>query len=137
MTSSCCTDVMKSNSETFGIESGYGKEVIEWINEEARKDDLNLEARTYNYEVATQNFGSFELFSWVGDIQAARKLIVKASKRFKVKVIEGGYKTRERILKMSKQDYAMVRRGDKVIGHIAFTAPILGGQWQVTKEELR
>lgn len=137
MTGSRCTDVMKSNSETFGIESGYGKEVIEWINEEAKKDDLNLEARTYNYEVATQNFGSFELFSWIGDIQAARKLIVKASKRFKIKVIEGGYKTRERILKISKQDYAMVRRGDKVIGHIAFTASRIGGQWQVTKEELR
>jgi hypothetical protein len=129
--------MMKSNSETFGIESGYGKEVIEWINGEARKDDLNFEARTYDYEVATQNFGSFEMFSWIGDIQTARKLIVKASKRFKIKVIEGGFKTKERILKLSKQDYAMVRRGDKVIGHIAFTAPMLGGQWQVTKEELR
>lgn len=137
MTGSAVQIVMKSNSETFGIESGYGKEVIEWINEEAKKDDLNFEARTYNYEVATQNFGSFEMFSWIGDIQSARKLIVKASKRFKIKVIEGGFKTKERILKLSKQDYAMVRRGDKVIGHIAFTAPILGGQWQVTKEELR
>ena len=129
--------MLKSNSETFGIESGYGKEVIEWINGEARKDDLNFEARTYDYEVATQNFGSFEMFSWIGDIQTARKLIVKASKRFKIKVIEGGFKTKERILKLSKQDYAMVRRGDKVIGHIAFTAPMLGGHWQVTKEELR
>jgi len=129
--------VMKSNSETFGIESGYGKEVIEWLNEEARKNDLNFEARSYNYVVATQNFGSFELFSWVGDIQTARKIIVKASKRFKIKVIEGGYKTKEAILKISKQDYAMVRRGDKIIGHIAFTASRFGGQWQVTKEELR
>lgn len=131
------TDMMKGNSETFGIESGYGKEVIEWINGEAKKDDLNFEARSYDYEVVTQNFGSFELFSWIGDIQAARKLIVKASKRFKIKVIEGGYKTRERILKISKQDYAMVRRGDKVIGHIAFTSSRFGGQWQVVKEELR
>lgn len=137
MTGLCVQTVMKGNSETFGIESGYGKEVIEWINEEARKDDLNFEARSYNYVVATQNFGSFELFSWIGDIQTARKIIVKASKRFKIKVIEGGYKTKERILKISKQDYAMVRRGDKIIGHIAFTSSIFGGQWQVTKEELR
>ncbi len=128
---------MKGNSETFGVESGYGKEAIEWLNEEAKKNDLNFEARSYGYEVSTQNFGSFEMFSWMGDIQTARKLIVKASKRFKIKVIEGGYKTRERILKISKQDYAMVRRGDKVIGHIAFTSSRLGGQWQVTKEELR
>jgi hypothetical protein len=128
---------MKGNSETFGVESGYGKEVIEWINEEARKNDLNFEAKSYNYEISTQNFGSFEMFSWIGDIQTARKIIVKASKRFKIKVIEGGYKTKERILKISKQDYAMVRRGDKVIGHIAFTSSRLGGQWQVAKEELR
>lgn len=137
MTGQCCTDVMKGNSETFGIESGHGKEVIEWINEEARKDDLNFEARSYSYEISTQNFGSFEMFSWVGDIQTARKIIVKASKRFKIKVIEGGYKTKERILKIKKQDYAMVRRGDKVIGHIAFTSSRLGGHWQVAKEELR
>lgn len=137
MTGSVVRIVMKGNSETFGIESGYAKEVIEWMNAEAEKNDLNFEARSYNYQVTTQNFGSFEMFSWIGDIQTARKIIVKASKRFKIKVIEGGYKTKERILKINRQDYALVRRGDKVIGHIAFTSPRFGGQWQVTKEELR
>ena len=37
------------------------------------------------------------MFSWIGDVQVARKLIIKASKRFKVKVIEGGYKPKDKV----------------------------------------
>jgi hypothetical protein len=128
---------MKMNSETFGVEIGYGQEAIEWLNQEAKNDGLKFEARLYGQQVTTQNFGSFELFSWMGDVQVARKLLVKASKRFKIKVIEGGYKTKEKIFKISKQDYAMVRKGDRVIGHLEFSAPRFGGNWQVTNEELR
>lgn len=128
---------MKMDSETFGIEKGHGQEAIEWLNEEAKKGDLKFEARLYGQEIDTQNFGTFEMFSWVGDVQTARKLTIKVSKRFKIKVIEGGYKTKEKILKLSKQDYGVVRKGDKVIGHLAFSAPMLGGKWQVSEEELR
>ena len=128
---------MKMNSETFGVEIGYGQEAIEWLNQEAKNYGLKFEARLYGQQVTTQNFGSFELFSWMGDVQVARKLLVKASKRFKIKVIEGGYKTKEKIFKISKQDYAMVRKGDRVIGHLEFSAPRFGGNWQVTNEELR
>jgi len=128
---------MKMDSETFGIEDGYGQEAIDWLNEEAKKDKLKFEARLYGEEIETQNFGTFEMFSWIGDVQVARKLVIKASKRFKIKVIEGGYKTKDRIFKMSKQDYGLVRKGDKVIGRLAFTAPMLGGKWKVSEEELR
>jgi hypothetical protein len=129
--------MMKSESETFGIEKGYGQQAVEWLNEEAKKDNLRFEARLYGHEVVTKNFGAFELFSWVGDIQVARKLIIKVSKRFKIKVIEGGYKTKERILKFSRQDYGMIRKGDKVIGHIELSSSRFGGDWKVEKEELR
>ncbi len=128
---------MKSDSETFGVEKGYGKQAIEWLNEEAKQNGLKFEARLYGQEISTQNFGSFELFSWVGDIQVARKLTIKVSKRFKIKVIEGAYKTKEKILKLKKQDYGVVRKGDKVLGHLAFSAPRFGGNWEVTQEELR
>jgi hypothetical protein len=129
--------MVKSDSETFGVENGYGQQVIEWLNAEAKQNHLNLEARLYGHQVNTQNFGSFELFSWIGDIQAARKLIIKASKRFKIKVIEGGYKTKERIFKIKRQDYGVVRKGDKVIGHLEFSSSRLGGDWHVEQEELR
>jgi hypothetical protein len=129
--------MVKSDSETFGIEKGYGKQAIEWLNDEAKQNNLNFEARLYGYEVTTQNFGSFELFSWIGDMQVARKLVTKVSKRFKIKVIEGGYKTKEKIVKFKKQDYGMVRKGDKVIGHLEFSSSRFGGNWQIEKEELR
>lgn len=128
---------MKSDSETFGIEKGHGQEAIEWLNGEAKKDNLKFEARLYGHEIETQNFGTFEMFSWMGDIQVARRLTIKVSKRFKIKVIEGGYKTKEKILKMTKQDYGLVRKGDKVIGRVAFSAPRIGGNWKIENEELR
>jgi len=124
------------NSESFGIESGYGSEVIEWLNDEAKKQNLKFEARLYGHTITTQNFGAFEMFSWVGDVQIARKLIIKASKRFKIKVIEGGYKTKERIFHTKKSDYAMVRKGEEVIGHLEFEASRFGNEkWRVKVEE--
>ncbi|MGI0065010.1 MAG: hypothetical protein ACREAL_09130, partial [Nitrosopumilaceae archaeon] len=121
---------------SFAVESGYGLKVIEWLNEEAKKQNLKFEARLYGHTITTQNFGSFEMFSWVGDVQIARKLIIKASKRFKIKVIEGGYKTKERIFHTKKSDYAIVRREDKVIGHLELEASRFASEkWQVKKEE--
>lgn len=129
--------MVKSDSETFGIEKGHGSEAVRWLNEEAKKDGLRFEARLYGHEVTTQNFGVFELFSWIGDIQVARRLTIKVSKRFKIKVIEGGYKTKEKTIDFRRHDYGMVRKGDKVIGHVALSASRLGGDWQVEQEELR
>lgn len=124
------------NSESFGVESGFGSKVIEWLNDEAKKQNLKFEARLYGHTIATQNFGSFEMFSWIGDVQIARKLIIKASKRFKIKVIEGGYKTKERIFHTKKSDYAIVRKGEDVIGHLEFEASRFGSEkWRVKVEE--
>jgi len=76
------------------------------------------------------------MFSWVGDSKAARSLVIKASKRFKIKVIEGSYKAKEIMLKLDKTDYAMVRKGDRVIGHIEFSSSRLtGSKWIVKLEE--
>ena len=126
------------DSETFGIESGHGDRVIRWLNDSAKSEKIRFEARGYGYEIATENFGSFEMFSWMGDVQHARRLITKAGKRFRIRTVEGGYKTRERTFSVGKTDYAMVRRGDKLVGHLRFEAPRLGGgQWTVTAEERR
>ena len=125
------------DSESFGAERGRGREVVDWINEQAAKRHYRLEARLYGHDIETENFGAFEMFSWVGDVKNARSLVVKASKRFGVRVIEGGYKPRERVLRMRRSDYAMVRRGDRVIGHLELEAPLLGGMWRVRAEERR
>ncbi len=122
------------DSETFGIEKGHGEEVITWLNEQSK--DSKFEARLYGYSVATKNFGEFEMFSWMGDVQVARKLIIKASKRFKIRVIEGGYKPKERIFRMKKIDFAKVRKGDKTIGQLEFEVNRFGNnQWEIKNEE--
>ena len=124
------------DSETFAVESGFGSKVMEWLNEEAKENNLKFEARLYDHTLITQNFGSFEMFSWIGDVNVARKMINKASKRFKIRVIEGGYKTKERILHTKKSDYGIVRRGDKIIGHIELEASRFGrDKWKIKGEE--
>jgi len=124
------------DSETFGIENGYGDEVVSWLNEQAKSNKTKLEARLYGYVIHTKNFGDFEMFSWVGDVQSARKLIVKASKRFKIKIIEGGYKPKERVYRLKKFDYAKIRKGEKTIGQIEFEVSRFGNnQWEIKDEE--
>lgn len=126
------------DSETFGIEKGFGQKVISWINEQAKKNKSKFEARLYDYDITTKNFGTFEMFSWIGDIQVVRNLVVKASKRFKVKIIEGGYTPKERTFTMKKSDYAMVRKGDKVLGHLEFESSRFGFEkWKIKDEERR
>lgn len=126
------------SSETFAVEKGYGKDAIKWMNEQAKKERLKFEARLYGHEISTKNFGEFEMFSWMGDTKVARSLIIKASNRFKIKVIEGGYKARVIMLKLDSTDYAMVRKGERIIGHIEFfSSRITGSRWQVKLEERR
>ena len=125
-------------SETFGAEKGAGEELVQWMNEEAKKRKQKFEARLYDYTIKTENFGTFEMFSWMGDVKNARSLIVKASKKFRVKVIEGGYKAKEKVYSTKKSDFAMVRKGDRVIGHLKFTAARFGkGDWELVEEERR
>ena len=125
-----------AGSESFGVESGFGEQVLEWMNSEAKKRKSKFEARAYNYEITTKNFGTFDMFSWIGDVKVARNLIIKASKRFKVKVIEGGYRTKEKVLKSKKTDFAMVRKGERVIGHLEFSSSVFrSSMWKLKNEE--
>ena len=130
------SNIKLADSESFGIEKGYGKLAVDWMNEEAKKMNWKFEARLYGYEITTKNFGQFEMYSWIGDPKAARDLIIRGSKRFKIKVIEGGYKTRLMILKLARNEYGIVRRGDRTIGQIEFTSTRLtASKWAVSKEE--
>jgi hypothetical protein len=124
------------DSETFGIEKGYGLQAVEWMNTGAKELGWKFEARLYDYEITTKNFGSFEMFSLIADPKAAREMTMRASKRFKIKVIEGGYKTRKLLIKLAKNEYGMVKKGDRVIGQIEFESARFGHRdWKVTKEE--
>lgn len=124
------------NSETFGVQKGHGEEIINWLNEQSKTHKGKLEARLYGYTVTTKNFGEFEMFSWIGDVQIARKLIIKASKKFKIKIIEGGYKPKEKVFKMKKFDFAKVKKGDKTVGQLEFAVSRFGNaEWEIQNEE--
>lgn len=124
------------DSETFGVERGYGTQAVEWMNEEAKRVGWKFEARLYDYEIQTKNFGTFEMFSLIGDPKAAREITMRASKRFKIKVIEGGYKTRKFLVKVAKNEYGVVKKGDRIVGQIEFESPRFSqGEWKITKEE--
>ena len=124
------------NSETFGVQKGHGEEIVGWLNEQSKIQNNKLEARLYGYEITTKNFGDFEMFSWMGDVQIARRMIIKASKKFKIKVIEGGYKPKEKIFKMKKFDFAKVKKGDKTVGQLEFAVSRFGNaQWEIQNEE--
>ncbi|HJM79117.1 MAG TPA: hypothetical protein QF656_01070 [Nitrosopumilus sp.] len=124
------------NSETFGVQKGHGKEIVDWLNEQSKNQNNKLEARLYNHTITTKNFGDFEMFSWIGDVQIARRMIIKASKKFKIKVIEGGYKPKEKLFKMKKFDFAKVKKGDKTIGQLEFAVSRFGNaQWEIQDEE--
>jgi hypothetical protein len=126
------------DSETFGVEIGYGIHAVEWMNQEAKRMGWKFEARLYNYEINTKNFGSFEMFSLIADPKAAREITNRASRRFKIKVIEGGYKTRKFLMRVVKNEYGLVKKGDRVIGQIEFeSSRFANDNWKITKEERR
>jgi len=125
-----------AGSESFGVESGFGEQVLEWMNNEAKKRKSKFEARSYSYEITTKNFGTFEMFSWIGDVKAAIRLIIKASRHFKIRLIEGGYRTKVKVLKSKKTDFAMVRKGARVTGHLEFSSSLFGDtRWKLKTEE--
>jgi len=124
--------------QVYGAEKGYGTKIVSWIDEQATSAGLKLEINLENYLLNTQNFGDFELFSLSDDSLSVRKLILKAGKRFGVKMIEGGYKEKARILRRKKSDYAKVLKNEKVIGHLELETPRFGSKkWEIKAEERR
>lgn len=122
----------------YGAEKGHGKIIVDWLNEQARSDKLDFEARYEEGLLSTQNFGEFDLFLMSDDSASIRKLLTKAGKRFGVKMIEGGYEEKARIIRRKKSDYAKVLKGEKIIGHLELETARFGSKkWQVKLEERR
>jgi len=90
-------------SETFGIQSGFADQAIEWMNDQAKKHNFKFEARSYNHKIETKNFGAFEMFSWIGDVKTARSLIVRVSKRFKARLLKEAISRKTRYSKEKSQ----------------------------------
>ncbi|MCH7966660.1 MAG: hypothetical protein IIB02_04470 [Thaumarchaeota archaeon] len=125
--------------QVYGAEKGNGKKVVSWLKEQVESTGLKLEIKLEDYIISTQNFGDFELISLSNDSIPVRKLISKVGKRYGIRMIEGGYKEKARILRRRKSDYAKVLlKGEKVIGHLEFETPRFGAKkWKIKLEEKR
>ena len=122
--------------QVYGAEKGNGEKVTEWLNEQAEDSGIKLKVKLENSVLTTQNFGDFELLSLSDDSVSSRKLLLKAGKRFGIRMIEGGYKEVARIIRRRKSDYAKVLKGDKIIGHLELETSRFGAKkWEVKAEE--
>lgn len=110
-----------ARSDNFALEKSKAEKAINWMNSYAATRNKKFNSKLSGYILSTVNFGNFEVLSWEGDWSAARHIIVKASSKLNMKVVEAGYHTKTNILQsflgLSKE-YAKVYSGGALIGNI-------------------
>jgi hypothetical protein len=124
-----------AGADSFGVEQGKAQQVVEWMNEHAKKNNKKFEARLAGYTMQTTKFGSFEMIAWSGDWQVARSIIQKASNKMRAKVIESGYHEKRDLLSAmfgSSSEFGKVYSNGKLVGQIETVKK--SGRW-ISKEE--
>lgn len=127
--------IMLAGADSFAAEHGKAQEIIEWMNEYAKKNNQKFQAKLSGYAMQTTKFGTFEIISWSGDWPAARNLIKKASSKVGVKVIESGYHEKRDLLSAmfgSPSEFGKVYSNGKLAGQIEMVKK--SGKW-VSKTE--
>jgi len=125
------------SSDTFGAQAGSGEKVVQWMNEQIGRKNKEGKMELSGQVIETSRFGKFELLAYDGDLPFARDLIVKASKRFKIKTLEGGYKPKAFFsFSVGSREYAKVHSNGSLVGYVELTkARLLGAKWGVTSEK--
>ena len=100
------------------------------------EESLSLLSSSKSENILTKNVSNNSLdYRGFFDRQWSRVSFAN-SKKFKIKVIEGGYKPKDKIFKMKKLDFAKIKKGDKTIGQLEFAVSRFGnGQWEIQDEE--
>jgi hypothetical protein len=125
-----------AGADNFAVEQGMGARAVIWMNSFSAKSNMNFDCMLKGYSIVTIHFGTFEVISWKGEWSDARKIIVKASHKLNMKVIEGGYHQKDNILMSligASKEYAKVYRKGTFIGTL-----ILGkrsGHWAIILEK--
>lgn len=125
-----------TSANNFALEQGKSAKAIDWMNSYAKMKNRKLEIRSENYSLSTLKFGNFEAISWNGDWSAARLIIVKASSKLNMKVIEAGYHKKGSLLSSllgGSDEIAKVYSGGKLIGNIVLKSK--SGKWIVKSEK--
>ena len=87
-----------AGADNFAVEQGKAEKAIEWMNSYAKKNNKNLQVKLERYSLPTIRFGNFEFISWKGDWSAARSIMLKASSKLNMKVLEAGYHKKGNLL---------------------------------------
>ena len=125
-----------TSANNFALEQGKSAKAIDWMNSYAKMKNRKLEVRLENYSLSTLKFGNFDAISWNGDWSAARLIIVKASSKLNMKVIEAGYHKKGSLLSSllgGSDEIAKVYSGGKLVGNIVLKSK--SGKWIVKSEK--
>ena len=126
-----------ASADNFAIEQGKADKAIEWMNLYAKKSNKKFEAKLQGYQLSTIKFGSFEVISWKGDWSTARNIMLKASSRLNMKVLEAGYHEKGNLLSSffgTSREFAKVYRTGNLIGQIELGSK--SGKWTIKSEKL-
>ncbi|NAL77388.1 hypothetical protein [Nitrososphaera sp. AFS] len=124
-------------ANNFALQQNKAQLAAEWINSYAIKNNRNLELELEGYFLHTTNFGDFEVVSWKGDWAAARKMMIVASRKLNIKVVDSGYHAKGHLLSSLlgiSREFAKVYSGGSIIGHLELTTK--SGKWVVKGEKL-
>jgi hypothetical protein len=125
-----------TSANNFALEQGKSAKAIDWMNSYAKMKNRKLEVKLENYSLSTLKFGNFDAISWNGDWSAARFIIVKASSKLNMKVIEAGYHKKGSLLSSllgGSDEIAKVYSGGNLVGNIVMKSK--SGKWIVKSEK--
>jgi len=113
-----------------------GHRAIEWMNSYSKEKKKEFEARLEGYQISSKNFGDFEIISWNGSWSDARKIIIKASTKMSIKVIESGYHQKDNLFLSFfgiGKEFAKVYKKGNYIGTIVLG--MRSGKWYIKSEK--
>ena len=125
-----------TSANNFALEQGKSAKAIDWMNSYAKMKNRKLEVKLEDYSLSTLKFGNFDAISWNGDWSAARLIIVKASSKLNMKVIEAGYHKKGSLISSllgGSDEIAKVYSGGKLVGNIVLKSK--SGKWIVKSEK--
>lgn len=124
------------SANNFALQQGKSAKAIEWMNSYAKMKNKKFEARLEEYSLCTLKFGKFDVIYWKGDWSAARSIIIKASSKLNMKVIEAGYHKKGNFMSLligGSDEIAKVYSGGNLVGNIVLKSK--SGKWNVKSEK--
>ena len=125
-----------AGTDNFGVENGMGHRAVEWMNSYSKEKKMEFKAKLEGYQILSKNFGDFEIISWRGNWSDARKIIIKASTKLSMKVIESGYHQKDNLLISFfgfGKEFGKVYKKGNYIGTIVLG--MRSGKWYIKVEK--